>query len=78
MKSPIELALAVVLFSVGLTAPAYAYLDPGSVSMALQVVIGAVASGLIIGKMYFARFMGLFRRGSAAGVKSAQGISEKH
>ncbi len=44
------------------TAPAYAYLDAGSVSMAFQVAIGAVASAMMFGKFYFRKFMMLFSR----------------
>ncbi len=33
--------------------PAYAYLDPGTGSMILQLLLGAVAGALIVGKLYF-------------------------
>lgn len=51
-----------ILFAIGVTAalpltPAHAYLDAGSISMALQVTIGAVASGLMLGKLYLHRIM---------------------
>lgn len=32
--------------------PAYAYLDPGTGSMILQLLLGGVAGVLIIGKLY--------------------------
>ena len=35
--------------------PAYAYLDPGTGSMILQGIIGAVVGGLIALKLYWAR-----------------------
>lgn len=66
MKRVLELALGVALASAFLTGQAYAYLDAGSVSMALQVVIGAVASALVIVKVYFSRFLNFFRRGTAS------------
>ncbi len=33
--------------------PAYAYLDPGTGSMILQLLLGGVAGALVIGKLYF-------------------------
>lgn len=48
-------------------APAHAYLDAGSISMALQVTVGAIASGLMIGKLYLHRilsFLGLRKAAS--------------
>ena len=44
-----------VLFAAS-TAPAHAYLDPGTGSILLQGLIGAVAGGLFMAKMYWARF----------------------
>lgn len=35
--------------------PAYAYLDPGTGSMLLQLVLGGVAGALIVGKLYWQR-----------------------
>ena len=46
------LVLAVVL---SFDAPAYAYLDPGTGSMILQVLLGGVAGMLVIGKLYWHR-----------------------
>lgn len=37
------------------TAPAYAYIDPGTGSLALQALIGAVAGGMFAAKMWWAR-----------------------
>ena len=56
-----------VVFAIAITlalpsAAAHAYLDAGSVSMALQVVVGGVASALMIGKLYLRRIVSLFRR----------------
>jgi hypothetical protein len=33
--------------------PAYAYLDPGTGSMILQLLLGGVAGALMVGKLYF-------------------------
>jgi uncharacterized membrane protein (DUF485 family) len=56
-----------ILFGVGVSmllplTPAHAYLDAGSVSMAFQVAIGAVASALMFGKIYFRKVVALFSR----------------
>lgn len=37
------------------TSNAYAYLDPGTGSILLQGLIGAVASGMFVAKMYWAK-----------------------
>ncbi len=55
-------ALGFVLFS----SPAYAYLDPGTGSMLLQLALGGVAGFLVILKLYWSRFVGLFHRSGAA------------
>jgi hypothetical protein len=38
------------------TAPASAYLDPGTGSMMLQVLLGGVAGAMVVGKLYWQRF----------------------
>lgn len=65
-----------IVFAIAVTAAlptsaAHAYLDPGSVSMALQVVIGGVASALMFGKLYLRRVLSFFRRGDDAAGNSA-------
>ncbi|MCG8695760.1 MAG: hypothetical protein MI806_31495 [Minwuiales bacterium] len=56
-----NLATAVVL-ALAATKPAYAYLDPGTASVILQVLLGSVAGAMVVGKMYWAKFKDLFRR----------------
>lgn len=47
---------AVLYLVVLLTAkPAYAYLDPGTGSMILQLLLGGVAGALMVGKLYFGK-----------------------
>ena len=57
--------IALVLSSLGVllisTSPAYAYLDPGTGSMMLQLLLGGVAALLVIVKLYWHRFLRLFR-----------------
>jgi len=40
--------------------PAHAYMDPGSGSMFLQLVLGGAAGIGLIGKLYWRRFLGFF------------------
>jgi hypothetical protein len=37
---------------------AFAYLDPGSGSMILQAVVGGVAAGAVVAKLYWRRLLG--------------------
>lgn len=53
-----------IVFFLSLTAPsaAHAYLDPGSGSMLLQLVLGGLAGLAVIAKLYWHRLLGLFGR----------------
>ena len=37
------------------TSPAYAYLDPGTGGMILQLLLGGFAGALVVGKLYFSK-----------------------
>ena len=54
----------IILFAVyaSLTSPAYAYLDPATGSIALQALIGAVATWVMYSKMFAAKVKGFIRR----------------
>lgn len=39
---------------------AHAYLDPGTGSILLQGLIAAIAGGLVVGRLYWAKFKNLF------------------
>ena len=41
----------------GLAAPAYAYLDPGTGSMILQILLGGAAGVAFAGRLYWRRFL---------------------
>ncbi len=43
--------------------PAHAYLDPGTGSMLLQLLLGGVAGALVVGKLYWHRVKAFFRPG---------------
>ena len=63
MNSIRMLAAGLVLFStIGITSPAYAYLDPGTGSMLLQMLLGGVAGALVVGKLYWHRVKAFFGR----------------
>lgn len=51
--------------------PAYAYIDPGTGSLILQTLIGAIAGGLIVLKLYWNRLKGFFS-GSRQKAESRQ------
>jgi hypothetical protein len=46
------LGLVAALFDTG---PAWAYLDPGTGSMMLQVLLGGIAGAIVVGKLYWYR-----------------------
>jgi Na+/proline symporter len=52
----LALNLVLVLFVAGVT-PAYAYLDPGSGSMMVQLLLGGVAGAVVIVRLYWARLL---------------------
>jgi hypothetical protein len=45
---------------------AHAYLDPGTGSIILQMLLGGVAGAMVVGKLYWHQFMSFFRRAPAA------------
>jgi hypothetical protein len=65
------LLLAIALWF-GSTENAFAYLDPGTGSILLQAVIGGVASGLFIVRMYWRKIKTLLGVGEAAEHSSAK------
>ncbi len=48
-----DIAVVLCLIVLLTAKPAYAYLDPGTGSMILQVLLGGVAGALMVGKLYF-------------------------
>jgi hypothetical protein len=49
------------IFAAMSAAPAYAYLDPGTGSMMLQLMLGGVAGAMVVGKLYMHRVADFFR-----------------
>ncbi len=51
----LALAALVAALVIHIDNPAYAYLDPGTGSMILQLILGGTAGLLIVGKLYWTR-----------------------
>jgi hypothetical protein len=54
-------AFAAILLIASATTPAWAYLDPGTGSMVLQLMLGGVAGAMVVGKLYLKRTTDFFR-----------------
>ena len=57
-RSSVVFALCLL---VSVPEPVFAYIDPGTGSMLVQVTIGAIAAGLTLCKLYWKKIVGLFR-----------------
>lgn len=62
MKKGLSLPLLVLMGWLLLEAPVDAYLDPGSGSMLLQILLGGFAAIGVVAKLYWHRVTSLFRR----------------
>jgi len=57
-----RIALAVCLIgALGLDRPAYAYLDPGTGSVMLQLILGGAAGVMVVARLYWSKLKGLVR-----------------
>ena len=50
-----NVALLAAVATLFFTGPAWAYLDPGTGSMMLQLLLGGVAGAMVVGKLYWQR-----------------------
>jgi len=66
-------SLAVVVLLVLVAAPAYAYIDPGSGSMLVQLLTGGAAGALILLRLYWRRLKERFRGPAAAAEPAPPG-----
>ena len=55
IRSLTSVALLGAVVTLFLTGPAWAYLDPGTGSMMLQLLLGGVAGAMVVGKLYWQR-----------------------
>ena len=60
VKTNTKLSVFAFFLSLGFTSPAFAYLDPGTGSMILQLLLGGIAGGLVIAKLYWQKLKGVF------------------
>ena len=58
MKTPYRIEFLVVLLI--WSTPTLAYLDPGTGSVMLQLILGGVAGLAVMGKLYWGRFLEFF------------------
>ena len=59
-KTNVILFTLLFLFVVGIHRTAFAYLDPGTGSMMLQLLLGGVAGALVVGNLYWQRIKTFF------------------
>ena len=59
LKQPF--AFAAIFLAASAVSPAYAYLDPGTGSMMLQLMLGGVAGLMVVGKLYLRKAQDFFR-----------------
>jgi hypothetical protein len=70
MYSPYFAKIAfVTTLLVSVSLPAYAYIDPGTGSLIIQAIIGAVAAIGVTMKIFWHKFKIFFSRGSKKGEK---------
>jgi hypothetical protein len=55
-----RVSMVIFLLFIFMINPAYAYIDPGSGSMLLQLLLGGVAGAAVVLKMYWRRFVSIF------------------
>lgn len=61
-RSNTAMAVMIIALIVGVDSPAFAYLDPGTGSIILQLILGGVAGALVILKLYWYRLKSIFSR----------------
>ncbi len=67
----------VAVVAIVVPAPAHAYLDPGSASMIVQMIIGAVAGVVIAVKVYWHKIKGFFDRDTRHKVDGDTGTNSR-
>ena len=75
MARILVVTVGVALACLAIPAPAHAYLEPGTTTMFVQMIVGAIVGGLFAIKLYFKRLIGFFRRTSEPAEEPAEGSS---
>ncbi len=70
MKKRDGFLFGVFLFLVSAVTPVHAYLDPGTGSFILQMLLGGAAGAALLVKVYWQKLLSLFGLGSAGDVKT--------
>lgn len=73
----LHMLIAICILIVGVDSPAFAYLDPGTGSIILQLVLGGVAGALVIVKLYWYRLKSLFGPGAKSDEPQNAGDKER-
>jgi hypothetical protein len=55
-RTIVNVALLAAVVALLCTGPAWAYLDPGTGSMMLQLLLGGIAGAMVVAKLYWHRF----------------------
>jgi hypothetical protein len=71
-----NVALLASIATLSCIGPAWAYLDPGTGSMLLQLLLGGIAGVMVVGKLYWHRFRGFVT--SQFSGKPRDGARAKH
>ncbi|MCR9140974.1 MAG: hypothetical protein NXI24_01785 [bacterium] len=64
-----------LFLAIGVT-PVHAYLDPGTGSFILQMILGGVAGAALLLRVYWQKFLALFGSRSASDSEQAKGAGE--
>lgn len=62
----------IFVLALDLANPALAYLDPGTGSMILQLLLGGIAGALVVGKLYWQQVRNFFRKRSKLPASDTQ------
>lgn len=55
-----HVTISLLLILIITTEPAYAYLDPGTGAMIIQLLLGGIAGALMVGKLYLHKIKSYF------------------
>ena len=72
------LAVTLLLSLLSAPQPAHAYLDPGTGSIILQMLLGGVAGAVVIGKLYWHRFLAFFGKGPDQAESTPEQPTQQH
>ena len=76
IKTRLPLLSGLTLWAMlGYVPVAHAYLDPGTGSMMLQAVVGAIAGFALVGRLYWSKLKSFFSRGQDDDSAGASGQS---